>query len=132
MWNFDLRPEGAQAAARTNRVDILFLTNRNVRASLELSLILECDAAVANTIAEIDNQPNREPRKKPPPILNAQREHQEQAAKDPGNRNEGAERRPERPVHFGMGPAHDQNGGADDHKCEQRPDVHEIRKDPQR
>src|SRR5580692_3494726 len=54
----------------------LFLPQRDARASRNLTLaILQRDAAMPNTIAEIDDEADRKPAEEPPPIFDAQGKH---------------------------------------------------------
>ena len=97
-----------------------------------ISAQLLSQVAVPSAVGEVNDKTNRQPDAQPSPILNTEREHKDEAAHDPSDRDKRHERCPERSVRTGVQPSHDQYGGTHHQECQKRADIHHIRENVER
>src|SRR2546430_1521130 len=84
---------------------------------------LGLEVAVSSAVAEVDPESNHQPHRESDPRIQRQREHQAQTGKNAEQRDQGDERRPERPLQIGARVPQDPHAGAHQHEREQRADV---------
>src|ERR1043166_3439267 len=87
---------------------------------------------VANAVEEVDRQAEGGPNREPHPSIPGQPRHHRPASQDSQRRHDPHERRSERPLRMGMGPAQDHDAEAYDDEGRERANRNQFAQDIQR